>query len=113
MATTTAQRSTTYSIAEAAHLLGVSADTVRRRIKDQTIPAIRIGGGHRVPVVVVDTILHPYTSSPVVYTTDGNIICPFCSHTHRHGEGDGPRNPHCVASASVDTYGVGYIVKYV
>lgn len=102
--------STTYSVAEAARQLGVSPDTVRRLIKDQKLPAIRVGGGHRVPAVALETILHPPTAPPVVLTTDGTIVCPFCSHTHRHGEGSGHRNTHCVAKTAASE--VGYIVVY-
>ncbi len=41
-------RSETVSVAEAAAITGVSADTVKRRIKRGDLPAVRIGKAYRI-----------------------------------------------------------------
>ena len=50
-----------YSPAEAAARLGVSTKTLRRRISDGTIPAVRIGRLIRVPASALASVGRPLT----------------------------------------------------
>lgn len=59
MATYEVDREKFYSMAELAQLYGVSVWTVRRRISDGTIPAVRLGRQIRVPAAAVDAIGTP------------------------------------------------------
>lgn len=43
-----------YSIAEISNILGISTVTIRKLIKNQTIPAIKIGKMFKIPICVVE-----------------------------------------------------------
>ena len=54
------------TVAEAADMLGVSRITVRRRIRDGTLPAVQLGGaGHALRVSRVALYRHLYGEAPV------------------------------------------------
>lgn len=45
------------SLPEAARYLGVSADTIRRRIKDGTLPAVLLAGRYRIRAADLDALV--------------------------------------------------------
>jgi excisionase family DNA binding protein len=49
----------TYTIRQAAHRLGVSETTIRRWIRADAIPAIKVGGTWLIPADDLDALLHP------------------------------------------------------
>lgn len=51
-----------YTIAEAAELLRLSYNTIRRRIKDGTIYAAKVGGSYRIPRQEIEKFLLPHYS---------------------------------------------------
>ena len=53
---TTSESANLISLPEAAARLGVSVDTIRRRINDRTLPAVRIGKYVRVRPEDVDAL---------------------------------------------------------
>ena len=51
----------TYTIRQTAHALGVSESTVRRWIRADALPAIKVVGTWLVPADDLDALLHPET----------------------------------------------------
>lgn len=53
------------TIREAASYAGVSTDTIRRRINDGTLPAVRLGGKgpHQLDSADLDALWYPVTPS--------------------------------------------------
>ncbi len=49
----------TYTIRQTARALGVSEWTIRRWIRNDTLPAIKVGGTWLIPADELDALLHP------------------------------------------------------
>lgn len=54
---TTSEVATRLSLPEAARYLGVSEDTIRRRIKDETLPALLVAGRYRISAADLDALV--------------------------------------------------------
>ena len=52
------------TVAETAELLGVSKKTVRRRVRDGSLPAVRLGGAPHFPIRIPQSELRTWLYEP-------------------------------------------------